>query len=178
MAHGVEGRFPFLDHRLVEFAAALPARLKLRVLNEKYLLKRAARSLVPDVIASRKKQPFRGPDASSFFSSRGTPEYVTEMLGPKRLAEDGLFDPSAVQYLVAKAQAGRPLSVKDNMALVGILSTQLLVDRYIRTARMPTGETEIDSLSSRTFCSVTCRLFEHRFVSGPRADRLDRRANS
>ena len=41
MAHSVEGRFPFLDYRVVEFAAKLPARLKMKVLNQKYLLKKA-----------------------------------------------------------------------------------------------------------------------------------------
>jgi asparagine synthase (glutamine-hydrolysing) len=135
MAHGVEGRFPFLDYRLVEFAASVPPRLKLKALNEKYLLKRASRNLVPPAIASRKKQPFRAPDASSFVRQTGrTPEYVTDLLAPGRLSEDGLFDPSAVGYLLAKARTGRHLGVKDNMALVGILSTQLLVDRFIRTS--------------------------------------------
>ena len=47
MAHSVEGRFPFLDHRIVEFAARLPDRLRLRVLREKYLLRRAVAPLLP-----------------------------------------------------------------------------------------------------------------------------------
>jgi asparagine synthase (glutamine-hydrolysing) len=147
MAHGVEGRFPFLDHRLVAFAASVPSRLKLHVLNEKYLLKRIARDFVPPAIVSRKKQPFRAPDARSFIATDGsTPGYVAELLGPKRLSEDGLFDPSAVRYLVAKAASGRPLSVKDNMALVGILSTELLVERFIRN--LPDAN---DSSGSPTF---------------------------
>jgi asparagine synthase (glutamine-hydrolysing) len=134
MAHGVEGRYPFLDHRVVEFAASVPSRLKLKVLNEKYILKRAAAHLVPASIAARKKQPFRAPDGSSFLrAGRTPPEYVSTLLSPARLAEDGLFDPSAVQHLTAKAMSGRPMSVKDDMALVGILSTQLLVERFVRT---------------------------------------------
>ena len=50
MAHSVEGRYPFLDHRVVRFAPALPPRLKMKVLNAKYLLKRSAAGLVPERI--------------------------------------------------------------------------------------------------------------------------------
>lgn len=133
MAHGVEGRFPYLDHRVVEFAASVPARLKMKALEEKYILKRAAQGLIPASIAKRKKQPYRAPDARCFLSvNRATREYVDEMLSPARLSEDGLFNPSAVQRLVSKASSGQVLGVKDNMSLVGILSTQLLVDRFIR----------------------------------------------
>lgn len=135
MAHGVEGRFPFLDHRLVEWAAALPPRLKMRGLCEKYVLKRAARGLVPEGIVARSKQPYRAPECTSFF---GTPEqplrhdYVEELLDPERVTRDGLFDPVAVSHLVAKARAGRLAGVRDNMALVGILSTQILVGQFFR----------------------------------------------
>jgi asparagine synthase (glutamine-hydrolysing) len=66
MAHSVEGRFPFLDHRVVEFASKLPVSLKMKVLNEKYLLKRCADGLIPPSIAKRHKQPYRAPEAGSF----------------------------------------------------------------------------------------------------------------
>jgi asparagine synthase (glutamine-hydrolysing) len=130
----VEGRFPFLDHRVVEFSASIPARLKMKALDEKYILKKAARSLIPASIAERKKQPYRAPDAKSFFSPRhGTPKYVQELLSTQQLSQDGIFDSSAVQRLVSKVRSGRTLGVKDNMALVGILSTQLVIHRFIRT---------------------------------------------
>ena len=57
MAHGVEGRYPFLDHRVAEFAARVPPRLKMKGLREKYLLKRATRHIVPEAVARRTKQP-------------------------------------------------------------------------------------------------------------------------
>jgi asparagine synthase (glutamine-hydrolysing) len=133
MANGVEGRFPFLDHRVVEFANGLHPSLKMKALTEKYLLKRAARGLVPDTIIRRKKQPYRAPDATSFLGPQSTPDYVDELLSERRLRADGVFNPSAVQYLVTKIRAGRAIGVKDNMALVGILSTQLLIERFIRT---------------------------------------------
>src|SRR5215203_3239622 len=62
MANSVEGRFPFLDRRVAALAESLPAAYKLKVLDEKHVLKRAAASLVPAAILERKKQPYRAPD--------------------------------------------------------------------------------------------------------------------
>jgi asparagine synthase (glutamine-hydrolysing) len=133
MGHSVEGRFPFLDYRVVEFAASIPPRLKMKALNEKYILKQVARDLIPAAVCNRPKQPYRAPDAVSFFGdgSEKCGDYVHESLSTERLTQDGLFNPAAVNSLVAKAKQGRIIGVRDNMAVVGILSTQLLVDRYI-----------------------------------------------
>lgn len=132
MAHGVEGRFPFLDHRVVEFAAALPANLKMHVLNEKYLLKWCTRGMIPPSISQRPKQPYRAPESDSFFTNRL--DYVEELLQPQRLRDDGVFRPEAVENLVAKARSGRVLGTRDNMAVVGIISTQLWIDQFIRNS--------------------------------------------
>jgi asparagine synthase (glutamine-hydrolysing) len=135
MAHGVEGRFPFLDHRVVEFASALPPRLKLKVLDEKYILKRAAGGLIPRTVTARKKQPYRAPDAAAFQGpapGSALPEYVEALLAPSRVAQDGIFDPSAVGHLLAKARDGRVTGARDNMALVAALSTQIVVDRFVK----------------------------------------------
>jgi len=135
MAHSVEGRFPFLDHRVVEFASSLSSQLKMKVLDEKYLLKAAVGDLIPHTIRRRPKQPYRAPDSRSFLvreSGRSLMEYVEELLGPRSISETGLFDPVSVSKLVAKAREGQAVGVKDNMAFVGILSTQLVVDRFIK----------------------------------------------
>ncbi len=135
MAHSVEGRFPFLDHRVAEFAARLPPRLKMKALNEKYILKRAAGHLVPAAVAQRHKQPYRAPDAGSFVDTgtgRVRHEYVGDLLSPRRIRDDALFDPRAVEHLAKKVRSGRAIGIKDNMALVGILSTQLLVQQFVR----------------------------------------------
>ncbi len=129
MAHSVEARFPFLDYRVVEFASRLPASLKLKVLNEKYLLKQCADGLIPPSIRARYKQPYRAPDGKCFFNPRH--DYVEELLSAERLRRDGIFQPEAVRRLVNKFQQGRAAGAKDNMALVGILSTQILVDRFV-----------------------------------------------
>ncbi len=134
MAHGIEGRFPFLDHRLAELAGRIPPRWKMKGLCEKHLLKRAAGDLAPDAIVARPKQPYRAPESASLF---GTPEhplqndYVEEMLSSSRIEQDGIFQAKAVERLVQKARSGRAIGAKDNMALVGILSTQILVARMI-----------------------------------------------
>jgi len=129
MAHSVEGRYPFLDYRVVEFAAKLPPNLKMKVLDQKHLLKQAAQGLIPDSIQKRHKQPYRAPDGKSFFTGRHT--YVDEMLSPEQIRKHGIFNPQTVLSLVAKFKNGRPTGVKDDMALVGILSTQLLLDQFL-----------------------------------------------
>lgn len=141
MAHAVEGRFPFLDYRVAEFAARLPVRLKMQGLNEKFLLKKLARQLVPESVLSRSKQPYRAPDAKSFIrsdASREPLDYTAELLSTDRIAATGLFAFGAVEWLVKKLRAQQITGTKDNMALVGILSTQLLVDQFIDNQSRPT----------------------------------------
>lgn len=130
MANSVEGRFPFLDYRLMEFAAKLPVRFKMKGLNEKYLLKKSMKGLIPESIQKRPKQPYRAPEARSFFNGKKL-DYVEELLSPEQIKKDGLFNPNAVAKLVQKSRESKAVGVKDNMALVGILSTQLVVNQYI-----------------------------------------------
>ena len=134
MANSVEGRFPFLDHRVIEFACRIPPKLKMRGLNEKYILKRAAGHLIPLSVKERPKQPYRAPDARSFFdpaTGNARNEYVNELLSCESIRKGGIFDPLTVQKLTAKARTGQVIGAKDNMALVAILSTQLFVEEFI-----------------------------------------------
>lgn len=124
MAHGVEGRVPFLDHRLVEFAAALPVSSKLRVLREKHILRTWARNVIPSVVEERSKQPYRAPDIPSFLGA-GAPEYVEDLLAPDAVARVGIFDPRMVDGLLVRARSGRATGFRENQAFVAILSTQL-----------------------------------------------------
>ncbi len=134
MAHSIEGRFPFLDKDVVALADGLPAAYKLRVLDEKHVLKQACRDLVPEAILARKKQPYRAPDALAFVG-KDRPSYVDEMLHEKNVAAAGVFDPAAVAQLWSKCKARAKegqFSNADNMALVGVLSTQLVHHYYVR----------------------------------------------
>jgi asparagine synthase (glutamine-hydrolysing) len=129
MAHGVESRFPFLDPEVVAFASTLPPTLKMRALNEKFLLKQAARRLVPTSVWERSKQPYRAPGAKVFLTSRS--DYVDDLLAPAHLQRDGVFDASAVTRLLRKCRDAAVLSSGDDMALVAIISTQLIVHHFI-----------------------------------------------
>lgn len=130
MAHSVEGRYPFLDHRLVELAARMPPELKMKVLNEKYILKQCAGILIPASVRKRSKQPYRAPEAKCFIDGSSR-DYVDQLLSPEQIRRDGLFHCGAVQKLVDKARRGEIIGIKDNMAFVGILSTQLLANQFI-----------------------------------------------
>jgi asparagine synthase (glutamine-hydrolysing) len=136
MAHGVEGRFPFLDHRLFEYAAALPTSSKLLGLKEKNILKRWARDVVPPSVADRHKQPYRAPDAPAFFGDGNQP-YVDEMLSEESIRRAGIFDPIAVSGLVRRGRAGKISSFAENQAFVAILSTQLWYDTMIASVTRP-----------------------------------------
>jgi asparagine synthase (glutamine-hydrolysing) len=134
MAHSVEARYPFLDYRIVKFCSGIPQRLKMKVLKEKYLLKRAVGDLVPASVRARPKQPYRAPDAVSFFdpaTGKARHPYVEDLLSPGCLRANQIFDPKAVCMLVEKAKSGRACSFVDNAALVGVLSTQIVMDQFI-----------------------------------------------
>ena len=136
MAHSVEGRFPYLDANVVELADSLPPSFKLLGLDEKHVLKRVAEGLIPDEILRRPKQPYRAPDALSFVGS-GSPGWIEESISERAVAEAGVFDPRAVNRLWRKCQAHGEqgqFSNADNMAIVGVLSTQLLHSQFIRQA--------------------------------------------
>ncbi len=131
LAHSIESRFPFLDHRVIEFCNHLPPAFKMRALTEKYLLKKSMRDLLPPTVIARTKQPYRAPDAASFFHP-GAPEYVQDLLSPESLRQTGYFDPANTAQLVKKCREGRATGMKDNMAAVFILSTLLLHEHYIK----------------------------------------------
>ncbi len=133
LAFGVEGRYPFLDHRLFAFAAALPEAEKLRGLRDKRLLRAWARKMLPTAAAERPKQPYRAPDAQAFFAP-GAPGWIDEALSPEALAAVGLFAPAAVAGLVRRGRAGRISGAREGQALVGILSTQLWHHAFLRAA--------------------------------------------
>ena len=137
-ANSVEGRFPFLDHRIAEFAATIPPLYKIHGLNEKFLLKRAMQPEIPKEILQRVKQPYMAPDSNCFVQS-DSPDYVMDMLSESALERTALFNPKAVGLLVKKCRrgAGAHLSFRDNMSFVGILSTQLLVKQFIDDFQIP-----------------------------------------
>ena len=148
MAHSVEGRFPFLDRQVAALADSLPPAYKLKVLDEKHVLKRMAAEIVPAEILSRKKQPYRAPDALSF-AGPDAAEWMDAVADARAIADAGVFASGPAAQLLGKCRAASgQFSNADNMAVVGLLSTQIVHDRFIR--RRPEGgppvplRTEID----------------------------------
>jgi asparagine synthase (glutamine-hydrolysing) len=133
MAHSVEGRVPFLDYRVVEFACRVPPRFRLNGLRDKFILRKAAHNLIPRELAKRPKQPYRAPISRCFLGNHSH-DYVKELLSEGALLQAGYFHPNKVAKLVEKCrkQEGYLLSERENMALVGIISTQLLDYLFIR----------------------------------------------
>jgi asparagine synthase (glutamine-hydrolysing) len=145
MAHSVEGRVPFLDYRVIEFACRIPPRFRLNGLKDKYILRKAADNLIPAELASRPKQPYRAPISRCFLGDH-IHDYVEELLSEEALCQTGYFHPGKVAKLLEKCrkQEGHLLSERENMALVGIISTQLLDYQFVRNfPTYPIHEPEI-----------------------------------
>lgn len=104
MAASIESRVPFLDHKLVEFAARLPERMKLRGLTTKYILRQAMADKIPAEILTRKKMGFPVPVGAWL---RGEfRSLLDEYLLSARAMERGIFEPDFVRNLVARHEAG------------------------------------------------------------------------
>jgi len=130
MAHGVEGRYPFLDHRVFELSVRLPEERKLDAeLHDKIALRELAATVLPSTVARRPKQPYRAPEVASFFAG-DSPEWVEQALSPVALRATGLFDERRVEGLVRRCRAGRATGLREGMALVGILSTQVWYEHF------------------------------------------------
>lgn len=137
MAHSVEGRVPFLDHRLIDLAARIPPKYKMRGLNEKYILKRSFADLLPPAIAKRRKQPYRAPIASSFAADQDN--LGVSLLRVEALERSGLTNVGAVQKLLTKARSGAALGERDEMGLALVVSLQLLDQLFVKDLNSKTS---------------------------------------
>lgn len=149
MASSIEGRFPFLDAEVLDFAGGLPARHKILGLDEKHLLKRAFRDMLPAEVVSRPKQPYRAPDAAGFVGA-SAPSWVAEVASREVVEEAGVLNPVVVDLLLAKAgrSRGRPLSNTDSMRLAAVLSIQLLHARLLSPGASSSTHTDPPHLST------------------------------
>jgi asparagine synthase (glutamine-hydrolysing) len=168
MGNSVEGRFPFLDPNVAALASRLPARQKILGLDEKHLLKRAFADLLPREIVDRPKQPYRAPDAASFFAG-GSPDWLDDVTSPGAVLDAGVFSPVIVDRLIDKCRrnGGRGISNTDNMRLVAILSVQLLHRQLVsggRTAptQPPAPVAVFDSLDPTTSDVTSTHPYEVR----------------
>lgn len=142
MANSIEGRYPFLDHRVIEFCMKLNPDLKINRLNEKYLLKKVMKDRLPEPILNRPKQAYRAPIRSAFFSKE-LPAYLTEMVSEEKITEFGIFNPEFVNQLKTKMELNKQVSEIDNMAITAILSTQILHDLFVNQSMPKLQESEL-----------------------------------
>ncbi len=117
MAHGLEIRLPFLDHRLIELAFRMPPRLKARLWRDKIIERRLAARLLPAEVAGRGKIPFYLP-MDVYFRHPLLREMVADCLAPRQVAARGLFRPEAVEGLRGRMEGGEFLLLKQAMSLV------------------------------------------------------------
>jgi len=129
MANSVEGRYPFLDHRVIEFAGRLKNRDKLNGLNEKFILKRLFKNRIPDAVLKRSKQPYRAPDINALKCSKNN--YLLDYVSEDAIKKNNFYDFKRVNMLVKKALGGKAQSVKDNMLFTIILSSQIWMEEFI-----------------------------------------------
>jgi asparagine synthase (glutamine-hydrolysing) len=150
MAHSVEGRFPFLDCEVVDFSSQLPPKHKLFGLDEKHILKKASEDLLPASILQRPKQPYRAPDAASFFA-HGPSEWMRELTSEAYIRKAGIFNPKVVNNLIKKCMHNRGvrMSNTDNMRIVAVLSAMLVHHHFIESdGRGDSSETPPGSLTA------------------------------
>ncbi len=127
-----EGRYPFLDERVVEFCANLAPKYKLRGWTDKWLLRRVAARVLPAPIAKRTKTMFRA-NLGKAFITPDRPRWVDQLLSPESLRATGYFDLQAVQ-MAREIQSRKPTAslyrFSLDMGLMGVIATQLWHHTY------------------------------------------------
>jgi len=127
MAASIESRVPFLDHHLVEFAAALSPRMKLRGLSTKWILRESVKSILPAEILTRPKMGFPVPFAK-WMRGRDGADLARDVLLDTRARQRGITDPAAVAALIDGHAAG---TVEGGDALWSLLNLELWYRTFI-----------------------------------------------
>jgi asparagine synthase (glutamine-hydrolysing) len=117
MAHSLELRCPFLDHRIIELAFQMPRRMKIRGTIDKWAERELGKQWLPRENTQRSKNPFYFP-LEYFHQSQSIQELIRMTLDPERVRRRGLFDPTAVTHLVDQMETGEFLYLKQVMSLV------------------------------------------------------------
>lgn len=127
LAHGVEGRFPFLDHRLVERVFSYKDTYKLHFFSQKHLLRETFRPMLPERIIDRAKMPYQAPDLRAFYHNGSLSDEAQFYLSDELINEYGIFDSKFTQRFLRKFQKSIPENIgyRDNMIITFLLSTQM-----------------------------------------------------
>lgn len=129
MANSVELRVPYLDHRVIELLAKVNSEIKINGLNEKYLLKQVFKNRLPSNILKRWKNPYRAPINKALLNNNLNlaKDYCSE----DSLKRTGIFDHAKVLRLINKLGKLDKAGEFDEMALIGIISTQIIHKNFI-----------------------------------------------
>lgn len=130
MAHALEVRVPFLDHRLVELAARIPTRLKMRRGTGKILLRQAARGLVPDEVIDRPKVGFFSSAVDHWFEAQ-LPGLIGDVLLDPGARYSELLDPE----IAVRSLLGGPRDYRHSKFLLSVLMLELWLSTYLPRAR-------------------------------------------
>jgi asparagine synthase (glutamine-hydrolysing) len=133
MAHSVEARVPFMDHKLWEFCAAIPPKLKLHgsyfKLSEKYILRQAGRTLIPEATRIRKKKGLAVP-FSTWLAKPRLPDWAETAISDEEIKSVGLFNPRAVLKLRREHQEGVPDRAT---LLMGVVAIQTWAQVFLKS---------------------------------------------
>jgi asparagine synthase (glutamine-hydrolysing) len=136
MSNSVEARFPFLDNNLLQFATSLPEKYKLNGLRDKYILRSSLDSLLPKEITGRPKFAYQAPEIRAFYrKEKRSSDLIAQYLNDASIRDAGLFSQPLIGKLLDKIRLSElsRMGTRDNMAFVQILSTQILVEQFLRT---------------------------------------------
>jgi asparagine synthase (glutamine-hydrolysing) len=135
LANSVETRYPYLDLDFVRFAARLPRGMKLRGLRDKFILRETYAGGIPAAVRSRKKFAYQAPEKKAFFPGGKIVEWAADLLTRERITGDGVFNPDYIERycLTPPARDTGRQSFRNNMLFMIVLSTTLLIDRFIRS---------------------------------------------
>ncbi len=137
MAASLEARVPLLDHKLIEFVTRIPASLKMKGLETKYIFKRAVRDIVPAEILNRPKQGFGVPIEQ--WINNQLRERIRETLTERRAQERGLTEPRYVSLMLDEHERGR----RDHSAQ---LWTLFMLELWHRTfVDLPSANTHVET---------------------------------
>lgn len=154
MANSVEIRLPFLDHRLIELMSNVNPEFKINGLNEKFILKEVLKNRLPASIVNRPKNPYRAPIKRGLINADS--ELVEKYLSESELKKSGLFDTKKVDLFLKKMLRVERISEIDGMALIGLISTQIIYDKFINNFNNDLKDLHqfdliFDNRSSKTF---------------------------
>lgn len=116
MANSLEGRVPFLDHRIVEFCAKIPIKLKLNGFTTKYLLRQSMKDILPQEVIRAPKQAFYFPVEKCF--GRKFKDYINELFDKETITKRGLFNYEYIKELMEAYETSEILKSKQLMSLV------------------------------------------------------------